>query len=57
MTNGVFAEDVAAQLRFHVEHEAPFSGRKGRTRLAVIDGVVDAEVVRAPGCARRRAIS
>jgi len=25
----------------------PFSGRKGRSRLAVVNGVVDAEVVRA----------
>lgn len=46
-TNGSFAEGVAAQLGFRVEHDAPFSGRKGRSRLAVIDGVVDAEVVRA----------
>jgi adenine-specific DNA-methyltransferase len=46
-TNGRFAEAVAAQLGFHIEHDAPFSGRKGRSRLAVIDGVVDADVVRA----------
>ena len=47
VTNGAFAEGVAAQLGFRVEHDVPFSGRKGRSRLAVIDGVVDAEVVRA----------
>jgi adenine-specific DNA-methyltransferase len=46
-TNGAFAEGVAAQLGFRVEHDAPFSGRKGRSRLAVVDGVLDAEVVRA----------
>jgi adenine-specific DNA-methyltransferase len=47
VTNGAFAEGVAAQLGFRVEHDVPFSGRKGRSRLAVVDGVVDAEVVRA----------
>lgn len=47
VTNGAFAEGVAAQLGFRVEHDAPFAGSKGRTRLAVVDGVVDAEVVRA----------
>ena len=46
-TNGAFAEGVAAQLGFRVEHDVPFSGRKGRSRLAVVDGVVDAGVVRA----------
>jgi len=46
-TNGAFAEGVAAQLGFRVEHDVPFSGRKGRSRLAVVNGVVDAEVVRA----------
>ena len=47
VTNGAFAEAVAAQLGFRPEHDMPFSGRKGRSRLAAIDGVVDAEVVRA----------
>lgn len=46
-TNGRFAEAVAAQLGFRVDHDAPFSGRKGRSRLAVIDGVIDGTVVRA----------
>ena len=46
-TNGAFAEGVAAQLGFRVEHEPPFAGRKGRSRLAVMDGVVDADVVHA----------
>jgi adenine-specific DNA-methyltransferase len=46
-TNGAFAEAVAAQLgyeRLGSEHR-PFCGRKGRLRLAVVDGVAgDAEV-------------
>lgn len=47
VTNGAFAEAVAAQLGFTLDHDAPFSGTKGRSRLAVIDGVVDEQVVRA----------
>ncbi len=47
VTNGRFAEAVAAQLGFSVVHEPPFSGTKGRSRLAVVDGVVDEQVVRA----------
>ncbi len=47
VTNGAFAETAAAQLGFRVEHDAPFSARKGRFRLAVVDGVVDSDVVRA----------
>ncbi len=44
-TNGVFSEAVAAQLGFERVDEQPFCGRKGRTRLAVLDGVVgEAEV-------------
>ena len=46
MTNGRLAEATAAQLGFEYEIEPPFSGRKGRTRLAVIDGVVNEAVVR-----------
>ena len=46
-TNGKFADAVAAQLgyeRLGPEHR-PFCGRKGRLRLAVVDGVAgDAEV-------------
>jgi adenine-specific DNA-methyltransferase len=34
-------------LGFRTEHDPPFAGRKGRSRLAAIDGVIDAEVVRA----------
>lgn len=41
-TNGVFSEAVAAQLGFAQVDEPPFCGLKGRTRLAVLDGVVGA---------------
>jgi len=41
-TNGAFSEAVAAQLGFERIDEPPFCGRKGRTRLAVLDGVVGA---------------
>ena len=44
-TNGAFAIAVAAQLGFEQEDRAPFVGRKGRTRLAVLDGVVGAAEV------------
>jgi DNA modification methylase len=46
MMNGVLAEATAAQLGFTYEADSPFSGRKGRTRLAVVDGVVNESVVR-----------
>jgi len=46
MTNGKLSEGTAAQLGFDYETDPPFSGRKGRTRLAVIDGVVNESVVR-----------
>lgn len=46
MSNGKLAEATAAQLGFDYEPDAPFVGRKGRTRLAVIDGVVNESVVR-----------
>lgn len=46
MTNGVLPEATAAQLGFSYEPDPPFSGRKGRTRLAVVDGVVNESVVR-----------
>ncbi|MDG4793697.1 site-specific DNA-methyltransferase [Micromonospora sp. WMMD1082] len=44
-TNGRFAEAVCAQLGFAVEDAPPFAGRKGRTRLAVVDGVADEGVI------------
>jgi adenine-specific DNA-methyltransferase len=47
VTNGGFAKAIAAQLGFTMEDEPPFCGVKGRSRLAVIDGVVDEQVIRA----------
>jgi adenine-specific DNA-methyltransferase len=44
-TNGKLAEATAAQLGFEFESDPPFTGRKGRTRLAVIDGLVSTDVV------------
>ncbi|MBL8777544.1 MAG: site-specific DNA-methyltransferase [Acidimicrobiales bacterium] len=44
-TNGAFSEAIAAQLGFVKVDEPPFCGRKGRTRLAVLDGVVGAAEV------------
>jgi len=46
MTNGKLAEATAAQLGYEYEVASPFVGRKGRTRLAVVDGVVNEAVVR-----------
>jgi adenine-specific DNA-methyltransferase len=46
MTNGALAEATAAQLGFVYEEDPPFAGRKGRTRLAVVDGVANESVVR-----------
>lgn len=46
MTNGTLAEATAAQLGFEYETDPPFAGRKGRSRLAVVDGVVNEAVVR-----------
>lgn len=45
-TNGKLAEVTAAQLHFDYEYDPPFSGRRGRSRLAVIDGLVTEAVVR-----------
>ena len=47
VAGGAFAEAVAAQFGYRPEYDGPFSGRKGRSRLSVVDGVLDAEVVRA----------
>lgn len=46
MSNGDLAEATAAQLGYDYKPEPPFAGRKGRTRLAVVDGVVNEDVVR-----------
>lgn len=44
--NGRLAEACAAQLHYEFEAEPPFAGRRGRTRLAVVDGLVNEDVVR-----------
>src|SRR5690606_38193037 len=44
-TNGTLAETTAAQLGYAYEHDPPFRGRKGRSRLAVVDGVVSEDVI------------
>jgi adenine-specific DNA-methyltransferase len=46
MTNGILAEATAAQLGFEYDSDPPFVGRKGRSRLAVVDGIVNESVVR-----------
>lgn len=46
MTNGKLAEATAAQLGFVYNNDPPFCGKKGRSRLAVVDGVVNESVVR-----------
>jgi len=46
LTGGALAEATAAQLGFVHEDLPPFCGRKGKIRLAVIDGVVNEGVVR-----------
>lgn len=45
-TNGRFSRAVAGQLGFEFEDAPPFCGRRGRMRLAVIDGPVGPEEVR-----------
>lgn len=44
--NGALAEAVAAQVGFAYESDGPFSGVKGKSRLAVVDGLVNDGVVR-----------
>jgi adenine-specific DNA-methyltransferase len=44
-TGGALADAVCAQLRFDRVQDGPFAGRKGRRRLAVIDGMLTAGVV------------
>lgn len=44
-TNATLAEVTAAQLHYDFELDPPFCGRRGRSRLAVIDGLVNAAVV------------
>jgi adenine-specific DNA-methyltransferase len=45
-TNGKLAEATAAQLGFDYAFDGPYCGRKGRTRLAVVDGLVNEDVAR-----------
>jgi adenine-specific DNA-methyltransferase len=45
-TNGQLAEVTAAQLHFEYEFDPPFCGRRGRARLAVVDGLLNEDVVR-----------
>jgi adenine-specific DNA-methyltransferase len=46
-TNGKLQEATAAQLRYEwLPDDPPFCGRRGRRRLAVIDGLVSEAVVR-----------
>jgi adenine-specific DNA-methyltransferase len=45
-TNGQLAEVTAAQLHYEYQPEPPFCGWRGRSRLAVVDGLVNADVVR-----------
>lgn len=44
-TSSRLAEACAAQMHYEFEPELPFAGRRGRTRLAVIDGLVNVDVV------------
>jgi adenine-specific DNA-methyltransferase len=45
-TDDALSEAVAAQAGFdYLSDDAPFCGRKGRQRLAVIDGLVNPDVV------------
>lgn len=45
-TNGELAEVTAAQLHYDYEYDPPFSGRRGRSRLAVVDGLLNEDVIR-----------
>jgi adenine-specific DNA-methyltransferase len=45
-TNGKLAEVTAAQLHYEYEYDPPFCGRRGRSRLAVIDGLLNEDVAR-----------
>lgn len=45
MTAGELAQGVAAQVGYIFEPDGPFTGRKGRSRLAVIDGLLTRDVI------------
>ena len=54
-TNGAFSAAVAAQLGFEPIEDQPFCGTIGRTRLAVLDGVVgEAEIEYLVSCLGER---
>jgi adenine-specific DNA-methyltransferase len=42
----LLAESIAANMTFAYEVDAPFCGRRGRERLAVVDGWLDDEIAR-----------
>jgi adenine-specific DNA-methyltransferase len=44
--NDKLAEVTAAQLHYDYEYGPPFVGRRGRSRLCVIDGLINEDVVR-----------
>jgi adenine-specific DNA-methyltransferase len=43
--NRQLAEATAAQLRYDFDFDPPFCGRRGRSRLAVVDGLINEGVV------------
>lgn len=45
VTDGALGEAVAAQFGYDYAPDGPFSGAKGKTRLAVVDGLVNEGVV------------
>ena len=45
--NGEFALAVCPQIGFSLAPDPPFVGRKGRQRLAALNGVADEEAIRA----------
>ena len=45
-TNGKLSEVTAAQLQYDYVPDPPFCGTRGRSRLAVVDGLVNEDVVR-----------
>src|SRR5207248_11355748 len=45
-TNGKLAEVTTAQLHFEYAYDPPFCGKRGRSRLAVIDGLLNEDVIR-----------
>jgi adenine-specific DNA-methyltransferase len=45
-TDNALAKALAAQLSYDYTVDAPFCGTKGRSRLAVVDGLVNEDVIR-----------